>query len=81
MLNTCVITRERIHPHFNPEKSSCIVFSRKISLGISSMRLRNFSIHWSELVRYLVVYIVGSRELSFSFDHAKRRFHASYNNI
>jgi hypothetical protein len=61
MLNTCVITSERIHP---PEKSSYIVFNRKDRLiGISSMRLGNFCIHWSESVRYLGVYTVGHREL------------------
>ena len=69
MLNTCVITCERIRLKFNPDKSACIVFNRKISHDISSMILGNFCIHWSESVRYLGVYIIGNRELSFSMPH------------
>jgi hypothetical protein len=44
-LNTCVITCERIRLKFNPDKSSCIVFSRKKLRGISNMLLGNFCIH------------------------------------
>ena len=81
MLDTCVEICSRIRLKFNPDKSFCISFGRNTKFDITPMLLDNFDIPWLDSVRYLGVYLVASRKLSFSIVQCKRNFYAAFNSI
>ena len=81
MLNKCVMVCASIDLKFNPNKSCCIRFGKKIKYCITPMFLGNFCIPWLDSVCYLGVYLVCNNRLSFNFDHTKRSFYAAFNSI
>jgi len=55
MLNTCVSICVSIQLKFDPDKSSCIVFGKKVKYSITPMLLDYTYIPWVDSVRYLGV--------------------------
>lgn len=81
MLDTCVKICSRIQLKFNPDKSFCISFGKSRKLEITPMLLDNSGIPWLDSVRYLGVYLVSNKKLSFSCTQYKRNFYAAFNCI
>jgi len=82
MLNTCVSICASIQLKFNPDKSSCIVFGKKVKYSITPMLLDYTYIPWVDSVRYLGVYLTNTNcKLSFCFTQCKRNFYAAFNSI
>jgi hypothetical protein len=81
MLNACVVICARIHLKFNPDKSFCMIFGRKSKAVITPMLLDNKCIPWLDSVRYLGVYLINKKTLSFNVTQTKRNFYAALNNI
>jgi Reverse transcriptase (RNA-dependent DNA polymerase) len=81
MLNMCVMVCASIDLKFNPSKSCCIRFGKKIKYCITPMFLDSFCIPWLDSVCYLGVYLVCKNRVSFNFDHTKRSFYAAFNSI
>ena len=81
MLDTCVKICSRIQLKFNPDKSFCISFGKSRKFEITPMLLDNSGKPWLDSVRYLGVYLVSNKKLSFICTQYKRNFYAAFNCI
>jgi len=58
-----------------------MVVGRAAAVKLQSMLLGDTHIHWSQSVKYLGVYIVSGKTLSFDVSSMKRAFYAACNYI
>jgi len=59
----------------------CMVVGRAVAVESQSMLLGDTHIHWSQSIRYLGVYVVSRKTLSFDVSPMKRAFYAACNSI
>ena len=81
MLDTCFQTACELSLQFNCSKSHCMVVGRAAAVKLQSMLLGDTHLHWSQSVKYLGVYIVSGKTLSFDVSSMKRAFYAACNSI
>ena len=58
-----------------------MVVGRAVAVELQSMLLGDTHIHWSQSIKYLGVYIVSRKTLSFDVNPMKRTFYAACNSI
>jgi len=58
----------------NAKKSACMHVSPRYNVTCSSIATDDQSLPWVDTVRYLEIYVISSRKLKCSLDHAKRSF-------
>jgi len=75
MLHVCVAVDDMLSLRFNPLKSYCIVTGKFASFHLPSVMLDNYCpIQWVTSAKYLGVYIVSGRKLSFDITPIKQAF-------
>ena len=72
MLNLCQNTATFLALNFNVMKCHCIAFGKNAALSIDPMSIGSCKIDWYDSIKYLGVYIVSGKRLSFDIDPVKR---------
>ena len=81
ILDSCVDTSNLMSLKFNYSKSHCILFGKCCIKSVDPMRLGSNNIDWVNSIKYLGVYFVGGKKLTFDISCTKRTFYASCNCI
>jgi hypothetical protein len=81
ILDTCIETSNLLSLKFNCSKSHCILFGKCCIPSVEPMRLGNDNIEWVNSIKYLGVYIVSGKKLTFDISCTKRTFYASCNSV
>jgi hypothetical protein len=79
MLNICQDTVASLALNFNTMKCHCIAFGKNSALKIDPMNIGSSQIDWCRNIKYLGVYIVAGKRLSFDIDPVKRAFYTACN--
>jgi len=79
MLNICQDTATSLALNFNVMKCHCIAFGKNAPLCIDPMSIGSCKIDWYDSIKYLGVYIVAGKRLSFDIDPVKRTFYSACN--
>jgi hypothetical protein len=65
--------------NFNINKSHCISFGKSAALKIDPMKIGSCEVAWCSNIKYLGVYIVSGKRISFDIDPIKRAFYSACN--
>jgi hypothetical protein len=79
MLNLCFETAASLDLNFNVNKSHCISFGKSAALKIDPMKIGSCEVAWCSSIKYLGVYIVSGKRISFDIDPIKRAFYSACN--
>jgi len=79
MLGKCFDISQLLSLQFNTRKCHCLTVGKLSKVNISPMLLRGNKIEWCEDVRYLGVYLMGSKSVKFDISPIKRSFYAACN--
>jgi len=74
MLDVCVAVADMLSLKFNPLKSYCLAIGKFAPFHLPSAMLDCCPIPWVPSVKYLGVYIVSGRKLSFDITSVKWAF-------
>jgi hypothetical protein len=79
MLNLCYETATSLDLNFNVNKCHCISFGKSAALKIDPMQIGSCEVDWCSSIKYLGVYIVSGKRISFDIDPIKRAFYSACN--
>jgi Reverse transcriptase (RNA-dependent DNA polymerase) len=77
MLNLCYKTATSLDSSFNVNNCHCISFGKSAALKIDSTPIGSCEVDWCSSVKYLGVYIVSGKRVSFDIDPMKRAFYSA----
>ena len=72
MLDKCYETACYVSLSFNVSKCRCLAIGKMYNAVISSLRICNLQIEWSNCIKYLGVYVVNSKHVKFEINPVKR---------
>ena len=81
MLGKCFDVACDLSLQFNVNKCHIIVFGKKYNCQLPSVFLGTSTIDWCPSVKYLGVYLLSGKYLTFDIMPAKRAFYSACNSI